>query len=134
MAVNASAARHAPHVPNPIAPTDENLMAGMKLFNDDCAGCHCTPDTAGKNEANVTFYPNAPRFALHPPQAGLSTFLDREERCLLYRHVCMGRQFALDASGKDVSDEKIWTAVTFLAHLDSLPRSVNAEWHKTSAN
>ena len=30
----------------------------------------------------------------------------------------------IDASGKDISDEKIWTAVTFLKHLDSLPPAV----------
>ncbi|SRR6266481_1886680 len=28
---------------------------------------------------------------------------------------------AKDASGKDISDEKIWRTVTFLTHLDSLP-------------
>jgi len=28
-------------------------MAGMKLFKNDCAGCHGTPNTAGENEANV---------------------------------------------------------------------------------
>jgi hypothetical protein len=35
-----------------------------------------------------------------------------------------------DASGKDISDEKIWTVVTFLKHIDSLPPAVAAEWHK----
>jgi hypothetical protein len=43
-------------------------------------------------------------------------------------------QFAPDASGRDVADEKIWAIVTFLTHLDSLPPAVNAEWHKKSAN
>jgi hypothetical protein len=33
-------------------------------------------------------------------------------------------------SSIDPSDEKIWTAVTFLTHLDSLPSSVDVEWHK----
>src|SRR5438445_3489596 len=38
--------------------------------------------------------------------------------------------FGKDASGKDVSDEKIWTAVTFLKHIDALPPAVTAEWRK----
>src|SRR5271154_690340 len=45
-----------------------------------------------------------------------------------------GGQFAPDANGKDVSDEKIWTAVTFLTHLNSLPPAVDAEWRKRSSN
>ena len=40
-------------------------MAGVKLFKDDCAGCHGTPETAPKNEVDVILYPNAPQFALH---------------------------------------------------------------------
>jgi hypothetical protein len=42
--------------------------------------------------------------------------------------------FGKDASGKEISDEKIWTAATFIAHLDSLPSAVDAEWRKTSGN
>jgi len=31
LALDRAAARHAPHLVNPIAPTEENLMAGMRL-------------------------------------------------------------------------------------------------------
>jgi thiosulfate dehydrogenase len=135
MALTASARRRAPHIANPIAPTEENLMAGLKLFKNDCAGCHGTPNTARENEANITLYPNAPQFALHPP--------DKTDYQLFWivkggvRYTGMfawSGQFAPDASGKDVSDERIWTAVTFLTHLDSLPPAVEAEWRKKSAN
>jgi mono/diheme cytochrome c family protein len=131
MAISASVGRHAPRVPNPIEPTEEHLMAGVKLFKDDCAGCHGTPETAHKNEVDVTLYPNAPQFALHPP--------DKPDYQLFWivrggvRYTGMfawAGQFAPDASGRDVSDEKIWTVVTFLSHLNSLPPSINAEWHK----
>jgi|SRR5262249_29670772 len=57
MAIGASARRRAPRVPNPIEPTEEHLMAGVKLFKDDCAGCHGTPETAPKNEVDVTLFP-----------------------------------------------------------------------------
>ena len=33
-----------------------------------------------------------------------------------------------------VIDEKIWTAVTFLTHVQSLPPSVDAEWRKKGPN
>jgi mono/diheme cytochrome c family protein len=135
MALNASAERHAPRVSNPVAPTEANLMAGVKVFKNDCAGCHGTPDTASKNEANVILYPNAPQFALHPPSKPDYQLFWIVKGGIRYTGMfAWGGQFAPDPSGKDVSDEKIWTAVTFLTHLDSLPPAVNAEWHKTSTN
>jgi len=135
MALSASAARQAPHLPNPIAPTEENLMAGMKLFKNDCAGCHGTPNTASENEANVTLYPNAPQFVLHPPRKPDYQLFWLVKGGVRYSGMfAWGGQFAPDSSGKDVSDEKIWTAVTFLTHLESLPPAVDAEWRKKTAN
>ena len=135
MTLSASAKRQAPHIQNPIAPTEENLMAGMKLFKDDCAGCHGTPNTASANERNVVLYPNAPQFALHLPQKPDYQLFWLVKGGIRYTGMCAwGGQFAPDASGKDVSDEKIWTAVTFLTHLQSLPPSVEAEWRKKAVN
>ena len=39
-AVDASMERHAPHVTNPVPPTDQNLEEGMKLYTMNCALCH----------------------------------------------------------------------------------------------
>jgi mono/diheme cytochrome c family protein len=135
MALNASAARQAPHTPNPIAATEENLMAGVKLFKDDCAGCHGTPNSAAENETNISLYPNAPQFALHPPRKPDYQLFWIVKGGIRYTGMfAWGGQFAPDASGKDVTDKKIWTAVTFLAHLQSLPPSVDAEWRKNPTN
>jgi mono/diheme cytochrome c family protein len=135
MALNASVRRQSPRVPNPIDPTEEHLMAGMKLFKSDCAGCHGTPDTAGKNEADVILYPNAPQFALHPSRKPDYQLFWIVKGGIRYTGMfAWSGQFAPDASGRDVSDEKIWTIITFLTHLDSLPPAVNAEWRKKSAN
>jgi len=135
MALNASAARHAPRVPNPIPPTEENLRAGMKLFEDDCAGCHGTPDTASKNEANVILYPGAQQFALHPPEKPDFQLFWIVKGGVRYSGMfAWGGQFAPNASGQDVSDLKIWTAVTFLTHLNALPPAVNADWHRKAVN
>ena len=38
-AMDASMERHAPRVSSPIAPTDENLIDGMKVFTMNCAVC-----------------------------------------------------------------------------------------------
>ena len=135
MVLNASVRRQSPYVPNPIDPTEEHLMAGMKLFKNDCAGCHGTPDTASKNEADLVLYPNAPQFALHPSRKPDYQLFWIVKGGIRYTGMfAWSGQFAPDTSGRDVSDEKIWTIVTFLTHLDSLPPAVNAEWHKKSTN
>ena len=133
IALCASARRQSPHIPNPIDPTEEHLMTGMKLFKNDCAGCHGTPATASKNEADFVLYPNAPQFPLHPPRKPDYQLFWIVKGGIRYTGMfAWGGQFAPDASGKDVSDEKIWSIVTFLTHLDSLPSAVDAEWHKKS--
>ena len=131
LALDAAAARRAPHLVNPIAPTDENLMAGVKLFKGDCAGCHGDPNSRPNREAAVGLYPSAPSFALHPPRKpDYQLFWIIKNGVRYSAMFSWAGQFGKDASGKDISDEKIWTVVTFLTHLDSLPPAVNAEWHR----
>lgn len=135
LALDASAARQAPHLANPIAPTEENLMAGVKLFKGDCAGCHGTPNSAQENEKDEVLYPNPPQFALHPPtKPDYQLFWIVSGGVRYSGMFAFGGQFAPDANGNDTSDQKIWTAVTFITHLNSLPPSVDAEWHKKSGN
>src|SRR6202046_2529733 len=61
MALDAAAAHHAPQIPNPIAPTEENLMAGVRLFKNDCSGCHGTPNSAADTEEGIHLYTPAPQ-------------------------------------------------------------------------
>jgi len=131
MALDASAARQAPQIPNPIAPTEENLMAGMKMFKNDCAGCHGTPNSAADNEKDATLYPPAPQFVLHPTSKPDYQLFWIVRGGVRYTGMfAWGGQFAPDAAGHDPSNEKIWTAVTFITHMNSLPPAVDAEWRK----
>jgi mono/diheme cytochrome c family protein len=135
MALDRAAARRAPHLVNPIAPTEENLMAGMKLFKGDCAGCHGEPSDAAKREAEPILYPIPPVFALHPPRnPDYQLFWIIKGGVRYSGMFWWDGQFGKDASGRDISDEKIWTTVTFLKHLDSLPPAVAAEWQKKNQN
>lgn len=131
LALDSAAARQAPHLANPIAPTEENLMAGMKLFKGDCAGCHGQPSNSASREAEGILYPSPPVFALHPPRKPDYQLFWIIKNGVRYSGMFWwDGSFGKDASGKDISDEKIWTAVTFLTHLDSLPPAVAAEWNK----
>lgn len=131
MAFNAAVARQAPHLQDPIAPTDENLMTGVKLFKGDCAGCHGDPNTAAANEAKPMLYPSPPQFALHhPTRPDYQLFWIAQHGVRYSGMFIFGGAWKNPTTGKDPSDQKIWTAVTFLSHLDSLPPDVDAEWHK----
>src|SRR5437870_8447174 len=89
------------------------------------AGCHGEPNNAARREANSILYPSPPVFALHPlskPDYQLFWIIKGGVR---YAGMFWWEgSFGKDASGKDVSDEKIWTAVTFLKHIDALPPAV----------
>src|SRR5439155_7914342 len=67
-AVDASMERHAPHVTNPVPPTDQNLEEGMKLYTMNCALCHGGLDLKPASLAN-SFYPPAPNLPPPPPPA-----------------------------------------------------------------
>lgn len=127
-ALHAATARHAPHLTNPIAATEANLRAGMKLYNDDCAGCHGSADSPKVGDPNL--YPDAPAFAQHPP-----TLPDWQLYAIVKYGVRYSGMFAWngewgkDSTGRDLTDERIWTVLTFLKRLDSLPPTVAAEWH-----
>ena len=41
--IHASVRRTAPQAPNPLPPGDETLIAGGKLYLNDCVGCHGEP-------------------------------------------------------------------------------------------
>ena len=124
VARDASVARRAPRVKNPVAASEENLMAGLKIYKDACAGCHGNP--AAESDYGVSFYPPVPQFAEHPP---------RKPDWQLYWIVKNGVRYsgmsAWDGQWQPgTSEDHIWKVVAFLSRLDSLPPTVEAEWRK----
>jgi mono/diheme cytochrome c family protein len=128
MALAAAAARHAPHLSDPIAPTEANLLVGVKRCKDDCAGCHGS--AAQLVDTGVGLYRDAPHFAKWPPREPDWQLFWIVKNGVRYSGMfAWDGQWGKDSTGKDVTDQKIWTTVTFLKHLDALPPSVAAEWH-----
>src|SRR6266436_2990842 len=62
-ALRASVARHAPSGGNPMPASDENLIAGAKLYRQMCSRCHGLSRESG-NTYGQSFYPPAPRLLL----------------------------------------------------------------------
>src|SRR2546428_13469061 len=58
--LDAAMERHAPRVNNPVPPTDDNIIDGMKLYTMNCAGCHGGPENKPGRSAHFQYPPPPP--------------------------------------------------------------------------
>jgi len=118
-ALNASVARQAPRVQNPLSPSSEVLRAGLKVYRNGCSRCH--GDFQKPSHWGTTaFYPRVPQFALNPP--------DKPDWQIFWIVKSGVRYSGMGAWDREISDEKIWQVVTFLSRLRNLPPDVQTDW------
>jgi mono/diheme cytochrome c family protein len=117
-AVHASVRREAPQIPNPVAPTDENLIAGGRLYLDGCAGCHGTPGKP-KKEGDDGLFPPVPQL----PQVG--TEYSEAQIFWVVKHGV--RRTGMFANGRWDTDKEIWTMTAYIKRIQSLPSQVQEE-------
>jgi len=118
-AFGASIVRQAPRLQNPFPPTSANLKSGLKLYRDNCSGCH---GDAGRPSLWGTsdFYPRVPQFDSDPPL---------EPDWQMFWIVKHGVRYTGMGAWEGLTpDDNIWKAVGFLSHLKNLPPDVAAEW------
>jgi mono/diheme cytochrome c family protein len=121
MAIGAGVARRARRVQNPVAITEHGLMDGMKIFQEDCAGCHGEPGRPSR-WGTTSFYPRVPQFASDPPA---------KPDWQLFWIVKHGIRYSgMGAWDHLLPDDKIWQVATFLSRLGSLPPSVAEKWRR----
>ncbi len=122
--LHATLAREAPKGPNPIALTDENLIAGIKLYGQHCAVCH------GTAKGDVSATPVAKGLYPRPPQLAMEGVEDDPEGYSFWK-IKHGIRWTGMPSWKSIlSDAQIWTLALFLKHMDRLPPAAEAEWQK----
>jgi mono/diheme cytochrome c family protein len=118
-AVDASMERHAPHLTNPLPPSDQNFEDAMKLYTMDCALCHGgldrKPASLGKS-----FYPPAPNLVSDPP--------DDPEWHTFYTIRTGVRYTGMPAWDKTLSEQDMWKLTSFLSHMEKLPPAVQDYW------
>jgi mono/diheme cytochrome c family protein len=122
-ALDNSVERHAPRINNPVPPTDDNLIEGLKIYTMNCALCHGgidrQPSTLGKS-----FYPPPPTLILHPP--------DDEEWHVFYVIRTGVRYTGMPAWDKALSEPDMWKVTAFLTRIEKLPPAVQEYWKKSS--
>jgi mono/diheme cytochrome c family protein len=121
-ALDASMERHAPRVSNPIPPTDENLIDGMKVYTMNCSTCHGTLDNK-PSPLEKSFYPPVPQLILDP--------LDDPEWHIYYAVRTGIRYTGMPAWSKALSDQDIWKVTAFLSRIQKLPPGVQDYWKKS---
>jgi mono/diheme cytochrome c family protein len=116
-----------PKGPNPVALTDANLMAGMKLYNDNCTVCHGT--AAGEKSASQIARGEYP-----PPPQLASEGVEDDPQGWTFWKIKHGIRWTGMPSWKGaLSDREIWTLALFLKHMDKLPAAVQSVWQASAA-
>lgn len=117
-AVHASIRRTVPAgLKNPLPVDDESLIAGGKLYLNDCVGCHGAP---GKptSDFGATFYPPAPQLARD------GTRYSEAQIYWVAKHGI--RRTGMSAQGPYYSDQKLWLLAGFISRITTLPPRVRA--------
>lgn len=117
--LDAAIERRAARRSNPLSPSEENLRAGLRIYEAHCALCH--GDRANQRSAvGLALYPPAPQFLEDAP--------DMPEYDNFYI-IQNGIRWTGMSAWKDVLDEnETWKLTLFLAHINHLPPGVSKEW------
>ncbi|MEA2544560.1 MAG: hypothetical protein QOH35_5926 [Acidobacteriaceae bacterium] len=123
-ALDASVRRHAFRVQNPVAASDDNLVAGMKIYQNHCAGCHGDIHQPHAT-LGYSLYPRAPQFLEDAPD------MPEYQNFHIIQHGI--RLSGMPASRNSLKEEEIWQVTTFLSHMDKLPPQVSDQWKMAAA-
>ena len=122
-ALDASVERHAQRTNNPVPPTDENLIDGLKIYTMNCALCHGGLDRQ-TSVLGKSLYPPAPSFIQHP--------LDDPEWQVYFSTHNGIRYTGMPAWDKTLSETDMWKVVSFLTRVEKLPPAVQDFWKKST--
>ena len=120
--LHATLRRDAPKTANPVAPTDENLLEGARLFAQNCAVCH------GSAKGAASPSPIAKGLYQKPPQLATDGVEDDPEGDSFWKIQHGIRLTGMPSFAASLSDTQIWTLALFLKHMDKLPPAARQAW------
>ena len=122
--LRATLAREAPKGPDPIAATDDNLIAGVELYAQHCAICHGT--ATGNQSASPIAKGEYPR----PPQLSTDGVEDDPEGVSVWKITHGIRWTGMPSWKGSLTDQQIWTLALFLKHMNKLPAGAQRAWQQ----
>jgi thiosulfate dehydrogenase len=124
-ALDAAVDRRAPETKNPIQPTDDNLMAGMKIYQVNCASCHGDVHSPHGMFAEA-LYPRAPQFVEDAPD------MPENQNFYIIQHGI--RLSGMPAWKQTLGEQEMWQVTTFLSHVDKLPPQISDAWKAAASS
>ena len=122
-ALDSSVERHAQRLNNPVAPTDENLIEGLKIYTMNCALCH----------GGIDRQPSTLAKSLYPPPPNLILDPDTDPEWHIFYIIHNGiRYTGMPAWDKTLSDADMWKVTAFLSRIEKLPPAVQDYWKKAT--
>lgn len=123
--LHATLRRSAPRVTDPLPATTENLVAGVKLYAQNCAVCH---GDANANATNV-----ADGLYQKPPQLAKEGVEDDPDGVTYWKLRHGIRWTGMPAFGKTLSEKQLWQVTLFLKTMDHLPPAAQKAWQQVKA-
>ena len=122
-AMDASVARAAPKVANPVTADEANLVAGARIYRDHCTQCHGDP-AHPKSPLADSLNPRAPQFMNDMPD------MPEHHNYYILQH---GIRWTAMPGWKNVlTDQQIWQLVAFLGHMHDLPPAAKQVFAETA--
>lgn len=122
-AMDASVARAAPKLTNPVAADEANLVAGAHLYREHCALCH-GDGAHPKSPFAESLNPPAPQFA--------TDMADMPENQNFYIVQHGIRWTGMPGWKTVLNEQQTWQLVTFLSHMHELPVSAKQVFMDTA--
>ena len=121
-ALHAAVRREAPVGENPLPPNDENMLAGIRLYREDCAVCHGGANAKASDIAQG-LYQEPPQLAKHG--------VEDDSAGETYWKITHGiRLTGMPGFSKTLSDTQRRQITLFLQHMDRLSPAAQAAWEK----
>jgi hypothetical protein len=119
--LHATIAREASNDPNPLPTTMPNLLAGIKLYGENCSVCHGVADG---NPSTI-----AAGLYQHSPQLGKDGVEDDPDGVTYWKIYHGIRLTGMPSFGHSLSENQLWQLTMFLKHMDKLPPKADDAWH-----
>ncbi len=120
-ALDSSIERHASHANNPVPPTDDSLIEGLKIYTMNCALCHGGIDRKHSPMEK----------SLYPPPPNLILRGDDDPEWQIFYVIHNGiRYTGMPAWDKVLSEQDMWKVTAFLSRTEKLPPAVQDYWKK----
>ena len=110
---------------NPLAANDQTLIAGIKLYAQNCAVCH--------GDASAKATATADGMYIRAPQLAEDGVEDDPDQVTFWKIAHGYRWTGMPAFSRTLNQTQMWQLTAFLKTMDHLPPAAEREWRQVHA-